>query len=79
MKNFIITLAILVATFASAQGQRGGGDREPPKEAIEICEGQDAGSSCEITTPRGDTAKGTCENTPDDKYFACKPEKMSRR
>lgn len=82
MRKFIILLAILGATFASAnqgQGQGGGGsDREPPKEAIEICEGQDEGSSCTMSTPRGDL-EGTCKNTPDDKYFVCMPENMPRR
>ena len=81
MKKFIITLAILGVTFASAnqgQGQRGGSDREPPKEAIEICEGQEEGSSCTMTTPRGNM-EGTCKNTPDDKYFVCMPENMPRR
>lgn len=80
MKKFIITLAILGVTLVSAEGQdqRGGGDREPPKEAIEICEGQQEGSSCTMSTPRGDM-EGTCKNTPDGKYFVCMPENMPRR
>lgn len=81
MKKIIITILILSATFCFSnsngndrQGQRE--MREPPSEAISICESQSAGDSCSVTTPRGDTVEGTCENTPDDKYFACKPSNM---
>lgn len=50
--------------------------REPPQEAISICEGRSEGDSCSINSPRGDTLSGRCQNTPDGKYFACKPENM---
>ncbi len=76
----MIVLAIFGVTLVSAnQGQRDGSDRQPPKEAIEICEGQEEGSSCQMTTRRGDTLDGTCKYTPDDKYFVCMPENMPRR
>ena len=48
--------------------------REPPKEAISICEDQDEGSSCTFSSPRGDSLSGTCSYTPDKKYFVCMPE-----
>lgn len=50
--------------------------RQPPAEAITICKGKNSGESCSITTPKGDSINGMCEDTPDGKYFACKPEMM---
>jgi len=32
-----------------------------------------------MKTPRGDIVEGTCKNTPDEKYFACKPERQKMR
>jgi hypothetical protein len=82
MKKLLMTLAFLSATLLIANdgrgGQRGGMDRQPPQEAISVCEGQSEGATCEMTTPRGESVSGTCTNTPDGKYFACKPENMKR-
>lgn len=75
MKKIITTLTILALTASFAQDMQKprDGKRTPPQEAIDICEGQDEGSSCTMETPRGDVAEGTCQNTPDKLYFACKP------
>ncbi|MEA2050423.1 MAG: hypothetical protein U9O56_06820 [Campylobacterota bacterium] len=73
-------LALLFTTYALAMGPQGGGQgremREPPQEAITICENKSSGDSCTMQSPRGDTVEGTCEDTPDGNYFACKPENM---
>jgi hypothetical protein len=64
-----------------AYGQRGESQRErrePPAQAIEICQGLSDGSSCQMRSPHGDTVQGTCSTTPDGKYFACKPERRGR-
>ncbi len=81
MKKIILTVALVALTFGFAQEQRPqqGEKRTPPAEAISICEGQDEGSSCSMTSPRGDTVEGTCSNTPDGKYFACKPTNPPKR
>ncbi|CAA6804880.1 MAG: Unknown protein [uncultured Sulfurovum sp.] len=76
MKKIITTFTILALSvgFAQEVQESKGGKRTPPPAAIEICEGQDEGSSCTMETPRGDTVEGTCKNTPDGLYFACKPK-----
>lgn len=77
MEKTVLIAALLFATISLAnQNSNEGGDREmrePPAEAISICEGQSEGDSCSMTTPRGDTMEGTCKNTPDGKYFVCMP------
>lgn len=67
--SFCATTALLTISYANQ-----GGERKPPQEAIDICKGQSEGSECKVTTPRGDTLTGICQNTPDDKYFVCMPE-----
>lgn len=69
--TFCATTALV--TVSSAKQQGGGEQGEPPKEAIEICVGQDTGSECTMSTPRGNLT-GKCMNTPDKKYFVCMPE-----
>ena len=64
-----------IVNFAIAQDNKGPRQGTPPKEAIEICKNKNTGSTCSITTPRGDTLEGTCKNTPDEKYFVCMPER----
>jgi len=49
--------------------------KAPPKEAIEACAGKKPSDVCECNGPRG-VMKGTCEYTPDKKYFACRPDNM---
>lgn len=67
MKKIIILFSFLLfsATVASAQpGQMNGaqgGHPGPPPEAYTACEGKQVGDSVQITTPRGDTITGTCE------------------
>ena len=65
----------IVVSYAQPGGgqERGGQNGEPPKEAIEVCVGQESGFECTINTPRG-SLTGTCMNTPDKKYFVCMPE-----
>lgn len=79
-KTFIGLLVISYSSCFAYQntydnrGERQKEMRVPPQEAITICEGKNSGDSCSITSPRGDSINGTCEDTPDGKYFACKPE-----
>lgn len=70
--TFCATTALLTVSYAQPSGE---GKRTPPPEAIEACQGQEDGTECLMTTPRGDTLTGTCQNTPDNKYFACKPKR----
>ena len=39
--------------------------REPPQEAINACDGKNAGDKVEFETPRGETVTGTCVNNGD--------------
>lgn len=77
MKKIIATLTLLAITASYAQpsggqgGQRGEGDRKPPKEAISACKNKDEGSSCSFKSPRGDSPEGTCKQ--DGEYLACMP------
>lgn len=70
---FIVSLT-LTSSSIFARSQKGP-PRNPPKEAISICVDKEAGSTCSIENREGKTMTGTCENTPDGKYFACKPER----
>jgi len=81
MKKIITTLTLIAVTATYAQnGQPPRGENgQPPKEAIAACKNKDTGTSCSITTPRGDTLKGTCKKTPDDKYFVCMPNNHRKK
>jgi hypothetical protein len=68
----ILTLTALLITLNSTIYAKSE-NREPPKEAIEVCVGQNVESICTMETPRG-SLTGKCMNTPDEKYFACMPE-----
>jgi len=46
-----------------------GGMRAIPQEAITACTGKAVGVTCNA----GPAGTGTCQYTPDKKYFACKP------
>lgn len=72
MKRMMITGILLTTTLLLANGPQNG-KRTPPAEAITACTDKAENSTCSVTTPRGDTVAGTCTNTPDGKYFACKP------
>ena len=67
-----LTLTLLLMTLSSVI-YAASEQREPPKEAIEVCVGQDVESICTMETPRG-SLSGKCMHTPDEKYFACMPE-----
>lgn len=72
-KKILITFCTILSfgsfLYANEDNRRG----EPPKEAIEVCKGQDIGYKCTMNTPRG-SLSGQCKNTPDNKYLACMPE-----
>jgi len=78
----LLTMTLLIGAifcFANDEQRANHGQREmrtPPQEAITACKSKSEGDSCEVESPRGDTLQGTCQNTPDGKYFACKPENM---
>jgi len=82
MKKIILASLIVSSTLCFANGpQNGQGPKNgvPPEEAISICEGLNSGDTCNMTTPNGDSISGTCQNTPDKKYFVCMPEGMKKR
>lgn len=81
MKKIITTLAIfaLTASFAQDGKPPRGGKGQPPQQAIEACENEEEGTGCTVQTRRGDTLEGTCQNTPDGKYFACVPNNHKPR
>ena len=79
MKNIFLLTLLIGATLSFANGPQNEQDREkrtPPKEAISACKDLNSGDTCNMTTPRGDSLNGTCQNTPDDKYFVCMPKGM---
>ncbi|MCI5146645.1 MAG: hypothetical protein D3923_14245 [Candidatus Electrothrix sp. AR3] len=41
------------------------GQQGPPPEAFTACEGKEVGDTAELTSPRGDTISGTCEQDGD--------------
>lgn len=69
------------------QGQRGEQGREngaqanspsrvPPESAISACKSKSEGTACEVSGHNG-TKQGICVYTPDNKYFACRPNDMN--
>ena len=50
----------------------------PPQEAIQSCVNQEENSACQTKGPRGEAVQGQCKTTPDQKYFACMPERPDR-
>ena len=73
LKKSLLLVGVASVLITTLYARQGNGDRQPPKEAIEICVGQDEGSQCTMNTPRG-SLEGQCKNTPDNKYFVCMPE-----
>ena len=51
---------------------------KPPQNAILVCAGKATKSQCAFQGPRGDES-GLCENTPDNKYFACNPSRVDNQ
>lgn len=84
MKKFLTTLCVIGVTMSFAnegacpkkEDHRNG--CKPPKEAIEVCVGKTTDTACQVTSRHGDLLNGTCKNTPDEKYFACVPEKKRK-
>ncbi|MCH9813284.1 MAG: hypothetical protein K0U47_05000 [Epsilonproteobacteria bacterium] len=76
MKKIIFLLSVIGTLFSFAnerQGERGGHNRQPPQEAISVCQGEVQEAACQITTVNSNIVEGHCKNTPDNKYFACIP------
>lgn len=59
--------------------QERGSSRVPPQAAIAACKGKSEGTSCSMVVPSGETKTGVCVYTPDNKYFACRPNDMPRQ
>ena len=59
-----------------AQDPMGQESRTPPQSAIDACAGKSEGTVCEVSSPAGNKS-GDCAYTPDQKYFACRPERGS--
>ena len=84
MKRIVMMLCIIgvTASFANEgncdKKEGPNHDRKPPKEAIEVCLDKVKDSTCKVTGRHGDILNGTCKYTPDEKYFACKPERRRR-
>lgn len=72
-------LFLQVSAIANDGSGRKRPPRVPPEQAISICSGKSSGASCTINNRRGEQVTGTCENTPDGKYFACKPPRPPKR
>jgi hypothetical protein len=47
--------------------------RGPPPEALEACQGQQDGATCQFTAPRGETIAGVCRSGPSGEPAACAP------
>lgn len=56
---------------ADSRGRRMKGGK-PPQEAISSCSEQATDSACSFQGRNG-LMNGTCQHTPDEQYFACKP------
>lgn len=50
------------------------GGQTPPKAAQDACISKQTGNSCEVSTSNGKLS-GECRTTPDNKYFACIPNR----
>jgi hypothetical protein len=53
--------------------QNGGGQRQPPAEALAACNGQGEGANCGFTSPRGDQISGACRIPPGLQQTICVP------
>jgi hypothetical protein len=72
---FFAAAALIVTVTALAQpspgGQPSGEPPQPPPEAVAACQGKRAGSTCRISTPRGEVS-GTCGEV--SGQLICMPE-----
>ena len=78
----IVCLLVLISlvpltSMASDRGGKGPRGKGPPPEAIEACEGKDAGDEVEFTGRRGETVSATCEER--DGQLVAVPERMRKR
>lgn len=83
MKKLTVVALLMMSSIVFAdqgrdQDSQGRGNRVPPESAISACEGKEDQASCTMEGRRGESVTGVCENTPDDKYFACKPSRENR-
>jgi len=84
MKKVLILLFTLVSTYSYANPDMNHQRPDdmmgpPPQEAIQSCVNQEENSACQTKGPRGEAVQGQCKTTPDNKYFACMPERPPRR
>ncbi|MAD15643.1 MAG: hypothetical protein CL579_06130 [Alteromonadaceae bacterium] len=77
-KMFIVAsvFALSSLTACAQEGRGQGGERRPPPEAFEACEGQSEGDSVSVETRRGDSMSATCQMI-DDTLVAV-PDKDKR-
>lgn len=73
-----LTVILLLSTTSTLFTMGHSQSRQPPQEAIDICKYKSSKESCSITTLKGETLEGTCQDTPDGKYFVCMPENMPK-
>lgn len=80
LAGLVVTLALCLSLNVFAADSATGTDKQPPpppggkmrpipQEAITACTGKAVGVTCAA----GPAGAGTCQYTPDKKYFACKP------
>lgn len=70
--TLLLTLTILLPSISFANGQQGRRPKGPPPEAIEACEGKNAGDSVTFTGRRNDTIEATCKEI--DGQLAAEPD-----
>jgi hypothetical protein len=73
---FLFLFLFFITGVVSAQGPVEQASRKPPQHAIDVCAGKSVGIVCEVSTPEG-IKSGNCAYTPDQRYFACRPERGS--
>lgn len=72
----VLAILILMPITACAKGNNRDGRRQgPPPEAIEACEGKEAGDSVTFTGRRGESLETTCQEI-DGQLVAAPPEGM---
>jgi hypothetical protein len=73
-----VVIALILGCGRVALAERGHGPpHPPPPEAIQACEGLDAGDSCSFSGPRG-TIEGTCGRPVGDD-LVCVPDRPPPR
>jgi len=80
MKTLFLVAILVFSGNIFAQPERDNlGKRVPPASAILACEGKVDQTVCTMKGRNDEEMTGVCENTPDGKYFACKPNRKDDR